>query len=72
MFYSPQVFVASFGDTPPELAIQAFDKIADNIAARGKTFLSSSDLEPDETEELGGAELSQADVSLSRRPDNED
>ena len=47
-----------------ELAIKAFDKIMDNIASRGSTFALSSDLGEDETFELNGASLSQADVAL--------
>ncbi len=47
-----------------ELAIKAFDKIMANIASRGSTFDGSSDLGEDETIELNGASLSQADVAL--------
>ncbi|MEQ1826964.1 MAG: serine/threonine-protein kinase [Pirellula sp.] len=47
-----------------ELAIQAFDKIADNISSRGKAYAAGSDLDGEDSIELIGADLSQADVAL--------
>jgi serine/threonine protein kinase len=47
-----------------QLALQAFDKIADNIAARGKTYSANSNLDSEDAIDLSGAALSQADVAL--------
>jgi serine/threonine protein kinase len=51
-------------ETNLELAIRAFDKIADNIAARGSTLSSNSDFDTEESIELSGTTLSVADVAL--------